>query len=162
MKQSSRETSTSREISNSESHQQSNECVPMTSVSKSAVLSLPRNPSITTMDKIIASSPQVDSSEHRSRCAIFKSTNNQSFMPVSKPNSTNNNQLGSLSFPKVNSQQMVHKKFTHANKNSNRIVKPQCSNYSSSITLVVDDTRFIVDPEIFKQHSNTMLGRMFR
>ena len=32
---------------------------------------------------------------------------------------------------------------------------------SGSITLVVDDTRFIVDPEIFKHHSNTMLGRMF-
>jgi hypothetical protein len=32
---------------------------------------------------------------------------------------------------------------------------------NSNITLLVDDTRFIVDPEIFKQHSNTMLGRMF-
>jgi len=29
------------------------------------------------------------------------------------------------------------------------------------ITLVVDDTRFVVDPELFKQHANTMLGRMF-
>lgn len=29
------------------------------------------------------------------------------------------------------------------------------------ITLVVDDTRFVVDPELFKQHPNTMLGRMF-
>lgn len=35
------------------------------------------------------------------------------------------------------------------------------SNADSRITLVVDDTRFIVDPELFKQHSNTMLGRMF-
>ena len=32
---------------------------------------------------------------------------------------------------------------------------------SNTITLVVDDTRFVVDPEIFKQHPNTMLGRMF-
>lgn len=32
---------------------------------------------------------------------------------------------------------------------------------SASITLIVDETRFVVDPEIFKQHSNTMLGRMF-
>jgi BTB/POZ domain-containing protein 10 len=32
---------------------------------------------------------------------------------------------------------------------------------STNITLVVDDTRFVVDPEMFKQHSNTMLGRMF-
>ncbi|GAB6023866.1 hypothetical protein CHUAL_008604 [Chamberlinius hualienensis] len=29
------------------------------------------------------------------------------------------------------------------------------------ITLVVDNTRFIVDPAIFTQHPNTMLGRMF-
>jgi hypothetical protein len=32
---------------------------------------------------------------------------------------------------------------------------------STNITLIVDDTRFVVDPEMFKQHSNTMLGRMF-
>lgn len=30
------------------------------------------------------------------------------------------------------------------------------------ITLVVDETRFMVDPDMFRQHSNTMLGRMFR
>ncbi len=35
------------------------------------------------------------------------------------------------------------------------------SNGDNRITLVVDDTRFVVDPELFKQHSNTMLGRMF-
>lgn len=32
---------------------------------------------------------------------------------------------------------------------------------TSNITLIVDETRFIVDPDIFKQHPNTMLGRMF-
>jgi hypothetical protein len=32
---------------------------------------------------------------------------------------------------------------------------------NSQITLIVDETRFVVDPDIFKQHSNTMLGRMF-
>ncbi|KAL4233372.1 BTB/POZ domain-containing protein 10 [Mactra antiquata] len=29
------------------------------------------------------------------------------------------------------------------------------------ITLVVDGKRFVVDPELFRQHPNTMLGRMF-
>ena len=29
------------------------------------------------------------------------------------------------------------------------------------LTLVVDDTRLIVDPELFRAHPNTMLGRMF-
>ena len=27
------------------------------------------------------------------------------------------------------------------------------------ITLLVDDTRFVVDPELFRKHPNTMLGR---
>lgn len=31
----------------------------------------------------------------------------------------------------------------------------------ANVTLIVDETRFTVDPEMFKQHSNTMLGRMF-
>lgn len=30
------------------------------------------------------------------------------------------------------------------------------------ITLVVDNTRFVVDPALFVAHPNTMLGRMFR
>jgi hypothetical protein len=32
---------------------------------------------------------------------------------------------------------------------------------STNITLIVDDTRFVVDPEMFKKEQNTMLGRMF-
>jgi hypothetical protein len=49
------------------------------------------------------------------------------------------------------------------NKWNNQTQQSQSNNNTSnhSITLVVDDTRFIVDPELFKQHSNTMLGRMF-
>lgn len=35
------------------------------------------------------------------------------------------------------------------------------SNGSNTIVLVVDETKFVVDPEIFKQYPNTMLGRMF-
>lgn len=30
------------------------------------------------------------------------------------------------------------------------------------VTLVVDNTRFVVDPALFIAHPNTMLGRMFR
>jgi BTB/POZ domain-containing protein 10 len=36
-----------------------------------------------------------------------------------------------------------------------------CGRTSERITLIVDDTRFIVDPEIFRAHPDTMLGRMF-
>ncbi|XP_050423723.1 BTB/POZ domain-containing protein 10 isoform X2 [Adelges cooleyi] len=34
-------------------------------------------------------------------------------------------------------------------------------NKEERVTLIVDNTRFIVDPSIFIAHSNTMLGRMF-
>lgn len=30
------------------------------------------------------------------------------------------------------------------------------------VTLVVDNTRFVVDPALFVAYPNTMLGRMFR
>ena len=45
--------------------------------------------------------------------------------------------------------------------NLNNSKSNQTAAADTRITLVVDDTRFIVDPELFKQHSNTMLGRMF-
>jgi hypothetical protein len=32
---------------------------------------------------------------------------------------------------------------------------------SDRITLVVDETRFVIDPQLFRAHPNTMLGRMF-
>lgn len=32
-------------------------------------------------------------------------------------------------------------------------------NLEDRLTLVVDNTRFVVDPSIFTQHPNTMLGR---
>ncbi|XP_012237924.1 BTB/POZ domain-containing protein 10 isoform X2 [Bombus impatiens] len=41
----------------------------------------------------------------------------------------------------------------------NSINNPQASD--ERITLIVDNTRFIVDPALFTAHPNTMLGRMF-
>ena len=32
---------------------------------------------------------------------------------------------------------------------------------SDRVTLVVDETRFVIDPQLFRAHPNTMLGRMF-
>ncbi|CAF3300045.1 unnamed protein product [Rotaria socialis] len=32
---------------------------------------------------------------------------------------------------------------------------------SDRVTLVVDETRFVIDPQLFRAHTNTMLGRMF-
>ena len=79
--------------------------------------------------------------DHVSRSKLFKTNqSSQGFMPHlsidNKKNSFNNN---SFSPSKILSSQQN----------------------STNITLIVDDTRFGVDPEIFKQHPNTMLGRMF-
>ena len=38
---------------------------------------------------------------------------------------------------------------------------PQNASSDQRLTLVVDNTRFIVDPALFTQHPDTMLGRMF-
>ncbi len=35
------------------------------------------------------------------------------------------------------------------------------SNNFDRVTLVVDETRFVIDPQLFRAHPNTMLGRMF-
>ncbi|CAF4730570.1 unnamed protein product [Rotaria socialis] len=35
------------------------------------------------------------------------------------------------------------------------------TNNSDRVTLVVDETRFVIDPQLFRAHPNTMLGRMF-
>ena len=79
-------------------------------------------------------------------------TTTSSFKPVPK---SEKNHLKT----KGNSQK------TNCKANSNNSINGKLfsngTNTSGSITLLVDDTRFIVDPEIFKQHSNTMLGRMF-
>ena len=34
-------------------------------------------------------------------------------------------------------------------------------NLADRVTLVVDETRFVIDPQLFRAHPNTMLGRMF-
>jgi len=36
-----------------------------------------------------------------------------------------------------------------------------CLRMTDRITLVVDDTRFVVEPDVFRQYPDTMLGRMF-
>ena len=35
------------------------------------------------------------------------------------------------------------------------------ANTNDRVTLVVDETRFVIDPQLFRAHPNTMLGRMF-
>ena len=40
-------------------------------------------------------------------------------------------------------------------------ILPSTTNNTDRVTLVVDETRFVIDPQLFRAHPNTMLGRMF-
>lgn len=77
-------------------------------------------------------------------------------------------------FPPIASPKLAHSSGAHAGLNGtgpgrrsallNHSSGPSGSTLASEqtkITLVVDDTRFVVDPEIFTSHPDTMLGRMF-
>jgi len=79
---------------------------------------------------------------------IELNTSNSSFKPVKKSQKSVKGLTNSL----LNSSSI---------NTSNSKIASNGNIANGSITLVVDDTRFIVDPEIFKPHSNTMLGRMF-
>ena len=41
------------------------------------------------------------------------------------------------------------------------IVSTTTTTNTDRVTLVVDETRFVIDPQLFRAHANTMLGRMF-
>jgi BTB/POZ domain-containing protein 10 len=41
------------------------------------------------------------------------------------------------------------------------IVSTTITTNTDRVTLVVDETRFVIDPQLFRAHANTMLGRMF-
>jgi BTB/POZ domain-containing protein 10 len=81
----------------------------------------------------------------------------KSNIPLAK-NSNVNSKTSQNESNKESSPQVQKPKYNSPNASSSATLK---SNGDNRITLVVDDTRFIVDPELFKQHSNTMLGRMF-
>jgi len=53
----------------------------------------------------------------------------------------------------------------HKTTTSNKKIQEQTIVSSSTgadrVTLVVDETRFVIDPQLFRAHPNTMLGRMF-
>ncbi|XP_022652303.1 uncharacterized protein LOC111266479 [Varroa jacobsoni] len=50
---------------------------------------------------------------------------------------------------------------THGSSNTHITTSSTASSSEQRLTLVVDNTRFIVDPALFTQHPDTMLGRMF-
>lgn len=60
-------------------------------------------------------------------------------------------------------QSTAHSRDTNipSTSNSQVVVQQQQQISDDRITLVVDNTRFVVDPTLFTAHPNTMLGRMF-
>ena len=51
---------------------------------------------------------------------------------------------------------------SHRKTHEQTIVSSSTVNTTSDrVTLVVDETRFVIDPQLFRAHPNTMLGRMF-
>lgn len=60
-----------------------------------------------------------------------------------------------------------HHRVRHKTSDSNRkhqeqtIVSTSTTTTTDRVTLVVDETRFVIDPQSFRAHPNTMLGRMF-
>ena len=46
-------------------------------------------------------------------------------------------------------------------KDQEQTIVSTTTNNSDRVTLVVDETRFVIDPQLFRAHTNTMLGRMF-
>ncbi len=63
-----------------------------------------------------------------------------------------------------------HHRYRHKTSDSHKKISEQTiistmttttNNNSDRVTLVVDETRFVIDPQLFRAHPNTMLGRMF-
>jgi BTB/POZ domain-containing protein 10 len=52
-------------------------------------------------------------------------------------------------------------KFSSNKKIQEQTIVSTSTNNSDRVTLVVDETRFVIDPQLFRAHPNTMLGRMF-
>ncbi len=106
---------------------------------------------------------------HFSRSVLYESTNNSNkntssnFTPI-EGDSTIQSHFNKLSLRST--LPFTDQNHTYED-NCPKTVKPRSGGgnvkkIGTIVTLVVDDTRFTVDPDIFRQHSNTMLGRMFR
>ena len=94
-------------------------------------------------------------SQHKSRSLNRTTTDLNTFIPINNPSDSINVNYNQQKF-----SISLTSSFNNNNKSLNLSPKSNI-NSTTSITLVVDETRFVVDPDIFKQHSNTMLGRMF-
>lgn len=77
----------------------------------------------------------------------------------SSPTSNHDNSSTTIGAP---SQQHFRTR-TNPNKKlqEQTIVPTTAANNPDRVTLVVDETRFVIDPQLFRAHPNTMLGRMF-
>lgn len=101
--------------------------------------------------------------EHKSR-SLFKTVNNNTISNSIVSNANNNFDGGVSSIQQQKSTvpiSMPKLGATLSSSSSQSSPSTSQTTNSNAITLVVDETRFVVDPDMFKQHANTMLGRMF-
>ncbi|XP_045462315.1 BTB/POZ domain-containing protein 10 isoform X2 [Harmonia axyridis] len=122
------------------------------------------------------SSDTEDYADDRRR-RVFK--NRMSYGSCSKPKPCLVQRSASLTDPRCLTLSSAPKQCHNASRNRSRgsLTSPGASKTSSSVqnaagaaaaapseervTLVVDSTRFVIDPSLFVAHPNTMLGRMF-
>lgn len=153
LKQSSREASVSREPTTAEvGNLAGNQTAHETSCPEP-------NPAINSLIEQFESGPNIQ--DHKSRNSFHRQQQQQHDQFTSMPTVASANQINSQ--PRSSqvqyqqqSSQVIRKHTGYAGKTYG----PGKLN-TGLITLVVDETRFMVDPDMFRQHSNTMLGRMF-
>ncbi|CAF1304224.1 unnamed protein product [Adineta ricciae] len=77
----------------------------------------------------------------------------------SSPNSNHDNSSITIGAP---SQQHCRTRTNPSKKLQEQTIVPTTTaNNPDRVILVVDETRFVIDPQLFRAHPNTMLGRMF-
>lgn len=116
----------------------------------------------------------VDSDDRRRR--IFKTRMSYGSSATPKPclvqrqnsaNGRSDSRSNSVSTPKQSLQNNSPRNKSrsqhsvNSSKNHTRETQAMASAGEERITLVVDNTRFVLDPALFTAHPNTMLGRMF-
>lgn len=113
------------------------------------------NPQQNTNDSSYSSSEEDDD-----RCRrLYKNRTRNS-----RNNNNSNNNFLAKSQPMSRSAALSSSPLAHCSTTapSPTVLHPVASgNVENRITLLVDDTRFTIDPAIFTAHPNTMLGRMF-
>lgn len=73
----------------------------------------------------------------------------------------NDNSSAIIGAPTHQHHRVRHKASDSNKKHQEQTIVSTPTTNQDRVTLVVDETRFVIDPQSFRAHPNTMLGRMF-